>query len=173
MNDCCCCCCCLQVRNRPCLCLVTPNLRTGTSDAHAFRVQKANSPPVVSCVCFIISIDGASRLTNENTSVSNCVCFPACVCFLSLLPTPPSLKKHKRNSLQHTDYVRDVFLLLNEPETGNGGKKRRDILMFLRELFNMAKTLQASASLPSSCSLSSSASRLTLCLGTVGINHIC
>ncbi|CAM9804308.1 unnamed protein product, partial [Ectocarpus sp. 8 AP-2014] len=50
-------------------------------------------------------------------------------------------------SLQHTDYVRDVFLLLNEPETGRGGKKRRDILMFLRELFNMAKTLQASASL--------------------------
>ncbi|CAM9755521.1 unnamed protein product, partial [Hapterophycus canaliculatus] len=45
-------------------------------------------------------------------------------------------------SLQHTEYVRDVFLLLNEPETGKGGAKRRDILMFLRELFNMAKTLQ-------------------------------
>ncbi|CAM9426576.1 unnamed protein product [Pylaiella littoralis] len=48
-------------------------------------------------------------------------------------------------SLQHTDYVRDVFLLLNEPETGKGGDKRRDILMFLRELFSMAKTLQVTA----------------------------
>lgn len=47
-------------------------------------------------------------------------------------------------SLQDSDYVRDVFLLLNDPITGStGGEKRRDILMFLRELFNMAKTLQA------------------------------
>ena len=46
------------------------------------------------------------------------------------------------SSLQHTDYLRDVFLLLNEPETRKGGQKREDILSFLRELFNMAKTLQ-------------------------------
>ncbi|CAM9606959.1 unnamed protein product, partial [Laminaria digitata] len=45
-------------------------------------------------------------------------------------------------SLQHSDYVRDVFMLLHDPETGRGGAKRRDVLMFLRELFNMAKTLQ-------------------------------
>ncbi|CAM9219297.1 unnamed protein product [Ascophyllum nodosum] len=45
-------------------------------------------------------------------------------------------------NLQHTDYLRDVFLLLNEPETRKGGHKREDILSFLRELFNMAKTLQ-------------------------------
>lgn len=47
-----------------------------------------------------------------------------------------------RHSLQHSDYVRDVFMLLHDPETGRGGAKRRDVLMFLRELFNMAKTLQ-------------------------------
>lgn len=51
-------------------------------------------------------------------------------------------------SLTHTDYVRDVFLLLNDPETGKGGDKRRDILMFLRELFSMAKTLQVCAATP-------------------------
>lgn len=46
-------------------------------------------------------------------------------------------------SLQHSDYVKDVFMLLNDPVTAStGGEKRRDILMFLRELFNMAKTLQ-------------------------------
>lgn len=47
-----------------------------------------------------------------------------------------------RFSLTHTEYVRDVFLLLHDPETGKGGDKRKDILMFLRELFSMAKTLQ-------------------------------
>lgn len=47
------------------------------------------------------------------------------------------------HSLQHSDYVKDVFRLLNDPATGKvGGQKRREILMFLRELFNMAKTLQ-------------------------------